>query len=74
MEELFCKIELLRQEMNNVAREIKNTGGDSTFILAANLLDDIHRIRGRLMQVQPDNVSGHIWQNVNGDVVVKIKK
>lgn len=66
MEELFCKLELLRQEMNKLAKSIP--GADKEM-----LLDDLHRLRGRLMQIKPNDVRGHIWQNTKGSVVVRIE-
>ena len=73
MEELFCKMELLRQEMENITREIQRTGGDSMSILGSLLYNDIHQLRGRLMQIEPSSVRGHVWQNVKGSVSVNVK-
>jgi len=76
MNELFSKFELLRQELAKVATEINKQMPDRGFTreCVRYLQDDIHSLRGRLMQVESVGPKEkYDWQCVDGTVEVNIR-
>ena len=79
MNELFSRFELVRQELARIAGEINKATPNNTSAKACvrYLQDDIHSVRGRLMQVEgevwPKGEKCN-WQIVDGTVEVNIRK
>jgi len=58
MNELFSRFELVRQELARIAGEINKAAPNTAYAKASvrYLQDDLHRLRGRLMQIEGDVV------------------
>ena len=64
-QEIFNRMELLRCELANLAAKLPTDG--SCFGLNC-LKQDIHNLRGRIMQVTPRTVNPGEWQNIRGSI------